>query len=171
MKYLLNKPENVRGGHDGLSGPGLSGDGAKIESPDLNVGHNPATACKGSGERILVVEDELFLRKSVSFVLSKNGYAVFEAASAGEAVEVVHREKGRFDLLFIDVLLGDRSGVVLVDELLAHHDFNVLFTSGYLDIDARCPMIKKNGFLMLQKPFEVIDLLDFVRRSIKGKQA
>ncbi|MDO8426590.1 MAG: MEDS domain-containing protein, partial [Deltaproteobacteria bacterium] len=42
----------------------------------------------GGGERVLIIEDERMLRKSVALVLSKNGYAVFEAESAREALSL-----------------------------------------------------------------------------------
>ncbi len=123
----------------------------------------------GRGERVLVVEDEKLLRKSVAVVLARNGYRVFEASSAKEAVELFEKEKGLFNLVFSDMVLEDRDGVCLVDDLLARNSaFKVLITSGYLDVESQWPAIRDRGFNFLQKPYEVTDLLRSVRNAIEN---
>jgi PAS domain S-box-containing protein len=71
----------------------------------------------GSGERVLLVEDETLLRKSVAMVLAKNGYSVLEAGCARDARALFEKEKGRIDLVFSDMVLQDRNGVELIDDL------------------------------------------------------
>lgn len=118
----------------------------------------------GNGERVLIVEDEKLLRKSVAVVLSRNGYRVFEAASAKEAAYLFEKEKGHFNLVFSDMVLQDMDGIQLVDGLKATNPaFKVLITSGYLDIDSQWPAIRERGFHFLQKPYEVPDLLRSIR--------
>jgi len=123
-----------------------------------------ASGSPGRGERVLVIEDEKLLRKSVAVVLSRNGYKVFEAASAKEAASLFERESGRFNLVFSDMVLHDMDGIQLVDGLKASNpSFKVLITSGYLDIESQWPAIRERGFHFLQKPYEVPDLLKSIR--------
>ena len=123
----------------------------------------------GKGERVLVVEDEKWLRKGVALVLQANGYRVFEAADAKEAVELFEKEGGRFDLLFTDVVLKGKSGIQLVEELSSRDCLNVLFTSGYMDAEFQWPAIREKGYRFLQKPYEIPDLLKMVRESLMEK--
>jgi len=124
----------------------------------------------GKGERVLVVEDEKLLRKSVSVVLAKNGYKVYEASSAREAISIFEREKGFFNLVFSDMVLKDNDGIRLVDHLRAIDpagpDFKVLVTSGDLDVESQWPAIRARGFNFLQKPYEISDLLSSVRSAL-----
>ena len=80
--------------------------------------HEVQLGQQASGERILVVEDEASVRDLAATILRKNGYEVFEAPNVAEALRIYEQEDGRFDLVFSDVVLPDRSGVQLADELL-----------------------------------------------------
>lgn len=124
----------------------------------------------GRGERILLVEDEGVLRKSVALVLIRNGYRVFEAADAEEAINIYEKEGGDFDLIFSDVVLRGKDGVRLVDELLAKKPgLKVLFASGYMDVESQWPYIQEKGFRFIQKPYEIPDLLRTVREAMGGE--
>lgn len=128
-------------------------------------------AATGRGERILLIEDEKLLRKSVALVLSKNGYTVYEAESAEEAIEIFEKEGGRFNLLLSDIVLKEKSGIQLVEELTRReYNFKVLFTSGYLDIEAQWPVLQRKGYKLLQKPYDIPDLLKTVRECMGSKQ-
>lgn len=124
----------------------------------------------GKGERVLIVEDEKLLRKSVSVVLSKNGYRVLEAASAGEAKRLFETERGDINLVFSDMVLQDRDGIQLINELKQlYSGFKVLITSGYLDVESQWPAIKEKGYSFLQKPYEIPDLLRSVRIALEKR--
>jgi len=121
----------------------------------------------GRGERILLVEDEKFLRKSLTLMLSKNNYTVFDAENATEAVETFEKHGGEFDLLFTDVVLPDISGIHLTRKLLARNpDLKVVFTSGYLNIESQWSFIKDGGYAFLQKPYDPLDLLTAINETL-----
>ena len=117
-------------------------------------------AAHGCGQRILLVEDEEAVRELASRALKENGYTVFEAGAYEEAIEVFEREGGNFDLIFSDVVLPDKSGIRLIDELLSQRpDIQVLVSSGYTDQKSQWPVIQEKGFRFLQKPYSLVDLL------------
>jgi len=122
----------------------------------------------GEGERILLVEDDKALRETSEKLLSDNGYTIFVAGNAGEAVHLFQKEGGQFDLIFCDVVLPDGTGPKLVDELLKlRPGIGVLFTSGYVGEKSGWSAIKEAGFPYLQKPYSSADLLKAVKNALK----
>ena len=123
---------------------------------------------QGSGERILLVEDEEGVRKLANKALSKNGYVVFEAANAKEAMDIFEREEGKFHLVFSDVVLPDKTGLQLVHQLLSRKpELQILLSSGYTDDKSQWSAITKRGFRFLQKPYPLPDLLRAIKEAIK----
>ncbi|MBI5492715.1 MAG: MEDS domain-containing protein [Deltaproteobacteria bacterium] len=141
---------------------------AETTSPALRPAGPEEAVERGMGERVLLVEDERMLRKSVALVLSKNGYSVFEAESAKEAIRLFEREGGRFDLVFSDMILRDSNGIELMDKLAAMSPVKVLFSSGYMDIESQWPVIKERGCRFLQKPYEIPELLKVIKDAVRG---
>ena len=128
----------------------------------------PEEELSGRGERVLIVEDEKLLRKSVAVVLSKNGYSVLEAGCAREAKALFEKENGRVNLVFSDMVLQDRDGIQLIEDLKSlNTGFKVLITSGYLDVESQWPAIREKGYRFLQKPYEIPDLLKSVREALE----
>lgn len=109
--------------------------------------------------RLLVVEDELNLRKLIEKLLTGLGYKVTIASNGGEALLLVEEKGLRPDLLLTDVVMPGMSGRVLSDRLRkTRPDLKVLFMSGYTD-----SMIMQHGVLdpgtpFIQKPFSRHDL-------------
>lgn len=128
----------------------------------------PEEELSGRGEKVLIVEDEKLLRKSVAVVLSKNGYTVLEAGCASDAKKLFEKERGQINLVFSDMVLQDRDGVQLIEDLKSFNkEFKVLITSGYLDVESQWPAIKEKGYRFLQKPYEISDLLKSVREALE----
>ena len=71
----------------------------------------------GKGRRILLVEDNKWVRKSTGMLLTDSGYEVFEAKNAEKAISLFYHEKGRFDLVISDVVPTGKSGLELLDPL------------------------------------------------------
>jgi len=123
----------------------------------------------GAGERILVVEDEESVRDLAATILRKNGYEVFEAPNVAEAMRIFEEEDGRFDLVFSDVVLPDKSGVQLADELLERAPgLRMLMSSGHASHRSQWETIKSKGLPFLQKPYSLPGLLKMVRETIQS---
>ena len=116
----------------------------------------------------MVVEDEAGVLKVAIRILGKNGYVVFGAANAKEAQDIFKREKGNFDLVFSDIILPDKNGIELVDELISlNPDIHILISSGYTDDKSQLQTIREKGFKFIQKPYSLSDLLKAIRKAIK----
>lgn len=120
---------------------------------------------QGHGERVLLVEDEEMLRGFAAGTLRENGYVVFEAKAAEEALDLFEREKGEFHIVFSDVVLPGKNGIKLVEQLLSQKpELKVLLCSGYLDDKSQWPIVQERGFNFVQKPFTLYGLLQAFKK-------
>ncbi len=125
---------------------------------------------KGSGERILLVEDNDDIRNLSVKLLSGNGYEVFAAANVRKAMDIFDKRDGDFDLIFCDVILPDGRGPKLVDKFVAARPgLRILMTSGYSDQKSDWQTIRERGYNFLQKPYSLSDLLNAVKEILKQK--
>ena len=126
------------------------------------------TELQGSGERILVVEDQEGVREFLRKAISENGYLAIEAKDAKEARDIFEEEKGNFDLIFCDVVLPDENGIELADQLLSQRPgIPVLLSSGYVDEKSQWLHIRKKGFRFLQKPYDITDLFQTIKEILQ----
>ena len=78
-------------------------------------------------QRLLVVDDDDDMRSMMTQYLRKSGYMVM-AAATGRDVKA-HLEKGRIDLVLLDVMLGDENGVQICANLRNTHDVPIVLVS------------------------------------------
>jgi DNA-binding NtrC family response regulator len=117
--------------------------------------------------RILIVDDEPALLKMMSVYLSRLGYGVVTAVSAGEALAALAAEPGGFAVAVLDASLGGTSLEDLASQLLtATPRLCVIAASGYpVDIthlEATAP----GRVAFLHKPFAPEMLATAVRRML-----
>jgi two-component system cell cycle sensor histidine kinase/response regulator CckA len=123
---------------------------------------------QGQGERILLVEDDEGVRTTISEMLCTHGYTVVETENAIKALEIFEKEGQSFDLVFSDVVLPDRDGLQLVEEILSlKPQLPILLTSGYTDQRAQWPLIREREFHFLQKPFDLSSLLQAISQALE----
>ena len=125
-------------------------------TPELPAGSDAAVP-RGSGERLLIVEDEAAAREALLQILSALGYGVAAAGSGTEAGALP--AEAPFDALLTDVVLPDVSGLDLARELTRRWPkMRVILMSGYSDDAAIRLAVPAGEVRFLQKPFG-IDLL------------
>ncbi|MGA1790991.1 MAG: PAS domain S-box protein [bacterium] len=129
---------------------------------------------QGTGERILIVEDEDGVRRFAKKALEMNGFVVFEAANALQALSLFDRERGDLDLVLTDVVLPDINGVQLAGQLKEKNpELRIILCSGYSYINLQWSVIKEKGFHFIKKPYNAYDLLKVlkeVKKLIKTKE-
>jgi len=138
---------------------------AGTRAPRREVAPTGSAVPSGS-ETVLIVEDQDSIRPIVERYLTRCGYRVLSAASAGEAEAIARSEPGPIDLLLTDVVLTDVSGPVLARRLReSRPGLRVLYMSGYAGGDLDEPEeLERAGFL--QKPFRLENLAHRVRETI-----
>ena len=125
---------------------------------------------RGSGERVLLVEDQEDVRKFVKNALTGFGYNVFPAQDIKSAMQLFEREGGRFDLLLSDVVLPDGRGIHLADSLLeSKPGLKIILSSGYAEQKFQFRLIQEKHYNFLPKPYTLNSLLEIVRRVIDSE--
>ena len=120
-------------------------------------------------ETVLVVEDEDEVRRMVVTMLSSNGYQTIEASNPGEALLISENTNMLFDLLITDVFMPLMNGMQLSERLhTMGKDFKTIYISGYESKMVKKKGVDINGLEFLPKPFESIDLLSMIRRTLDG---
>jgi DNA-binding NtrC family response regulator len=124
------------------------------------------------GTTILVVDDERVTRRVAYRILSDEGYRVFEAASADEAMSVLDMAHRYIHLVILDVVMPVVDGVQLGREILANwpslrllymsaHPAEVLAEHGLTDLRVR----------FLAKPFTHDELLGKVQQALDRRRS
>ena len=109
-----------------------------------------------SGMRVLLVEDNEINTLIATAILNKWGVEVSTAASGREAIEIVDREQGRFDLVLMDLHMPGMNGYEVASALRAHYTAETLpivaLTAAAFEEDREhCQQVGMNDFLT--KPF------------------
>ena len=120
-------------------------------------------------EKVLVVEDDEFVRHLICETLRAEGYDVVSAPNPQKAIEQSNNPDASFDLLVTDVILPKMNGKELYLHLHASAPhLKVLYVSGYTrDVISRHGLLEK-GILHLQKPFTIRGLLLAVRDALNA---
>lgn len=126
---------------------------------------------KGSG-KILLVDDEEFIRDVASEILSEIGYDVVCADSGKKAIEIYMLERDSIDMIILDMIMPDMGGGETFDALKKiTPEVKVLLASGY-SINGQASDILKRGCKgFIQKPFDLIQLSQKIREILKGRVA
>jgi two-component system, cell cycle sensor histidine kinase and response regulator CckA len=138
----------------------------------------PGTAASVTGppvakgtETILVVEDDVSLRRLTALYLQTAGYVVRTAGDGLEALEEADKAAGPIHLLVTDMVLPDMSGQDLAVRLRARNAaLGVLFISGYPEAALQRYGLDSAGRHFLQKPFAPSALGQAVRALLQSAE-
>jgi two-component system cell cycle sensor histidine kinase/response regulator CckA len=119
-------------------------------------------------ETLLVVEDDISLRRLARAVLETAGYEVLWATDGQDALRVAHEHKGSpIRLVVSDVIMPLMGGKVMAEWLrTTYPDLNILFTSGYTDGDITDLGALETGVEFLAKPYTPASLARKVRQML-----
>ena len=120
--------------------------------------------------RILVAEDEAPLRGQIVRALMADGHDAVAAADGGEALDVLVRENGRFDVLLTDIKMPVMDGIALA--LAAARDYPdliILLMTGFADQRERACGLEALIHDILAKPFALADLQGAIREAIGAR--
>lgn len=149
------------------------GQGTTVEVylPELRGPEAPARPEAGLPERdasaaILLVEDEIPVRRYLSNLLRSRGYRIFEAHDGADALALIERV-GQVDLLLTDVMMPRMDGPTLAAELSRRQpELKILFISGYTGAHVVQEGLIREEDEFLQKPFTPDELIGRIQRVI-----
>jgi two-component system cell cycle response regulator CpdR len=117
--------------------------------------------------RILIAEDEESARMLVGRALTQDGHEVVATDDGAQALDVLQREGGRFDLLLTDIQMPVMDGIALA--LAAARDFPtlpILLMTGYADQRHRASGLEALICGIIAKPFTVPELKSAVAAAL-----
>ena len=127
----------------------------------------PAHLAKGNGEVVLVVEDNVAMRRIVLQQLSGLNYLCLEAEDAAAALAVMERE--RVDLLFTDIEMpGDLNGLGLTAQVRTRWPATRALLTSALSFSARSELRGNRvaDTALLRKPYNLMQLAEAVHEAI-----
>ncbi len=111
-----------------------------------------------TGARLLVVDDDEAFGQVLGGALEARGFQVKVAQDIETAIEHVSAE--RPDYAVIDLCIGEESGLLLSERLLAiHQDLRILILTGYASVATAVAAIKLGAIHYLSKPAGVDEIL------------
>jgi two-component system cell cycle response regulator CpdR len=117
--------------------------------------------------RILIAEDEEGLRSLVARALSQDGHAVTTANDGAEALDLLAREHGAFELLLTDIRMPIMDGIALALAAARDHPkVAILLMTGYADQRERASGLEALIHDVIAKPFSLATIRNAVRDAI-----
>ncbi|MBS3133141.1 response regulator [Candidatus Woesearchaeota archaeon] len=120
------------------------------------------------GKKILVVDDELNVRKLVSFILTSNGYSAIEASDAEEGIEKAKQEKP--DLIVLDVMMPNMDGFEAAQKLRSGKktkDIPILMLSSRAQFEDKMKGIDAGAMDYITKPFDRNEFLEKIKECLE----
>ena len=120
-------------------------------------------------EKIIVLEDDLIVRKSLEQQLRYRRYDVASASTIAAAQELL--TKDNFDLMIVDVKLPDGDGTELLKQLqLRPSKPLVVMISGFGTVDLAVECMSNGAFTFLTKPFSPEQLAVTLKKAEEHSQ-
>jgi two-component system nitrogen regulation response regulator NtrX len=119
--------------------------------------------------RILVVDDEEPIRKTLRMALEYEGYEVSEASSGQEALALIEREPA--DLVFLDIKMAGMDGLEVLEKISERPSAPlVIMVSGHGSVSTAVQATKLGAFDFIEKPLETERVLLAVRNALNRKE-
>ncbi len=107
-----------------------------------------------SGNRVLIVDDEVKMQRLLEIMLKKQGHEVLRAGNGREALALAEHET--FDLVITDLKMPEMDGMDLLRELRAlHEETPVIIMTAYGTVESAVTAMKYGAADYLIRPFEM----------------
>jgi DNA-binding NtrC family response regulator len=119
--------------------------------------------------RIMIVDDEAVVRRSLGGWLAEEGYQVDTAASGKEALEALGRDD--WDIFILDIKMPGIDGIELqrrIQEI--HPEATVIIMTAYASVDTAVEAMKQGAYDYIVKPFDPEALGNLVRKAAERKR-
>jgi two-component system, cell cycle response regulator CpdR len=122
--------------------------------------------------RVLIADDEESMRTLVARAIAIDGHDIVTAEDGAEALDILTRENGAFDLLLSDIQMPIMDGIALA--LSAARDFpelTILLMTGFAHQRERASNLSAIAHDVITKPFSVADIRTAVADALASKKA
>lgn len=129
----------------------------------------PADFAEGGGQTILVVDDEMTIRKTLGRLLERTGYHVVVAQNGVEGIAKYTEQRDDIELIITDVTMPELDGIDFVKVIKnMDSEARVIVSSGRLEEDVAERFCELGVTEHLAKPYTSGELLATIRRVLNG---
>ncbi|MGN6183514.1 MAG: response regulator transcription factor [Thermoanaerobaculia bacterium] len=114
---------------------------------------------------ILVVEDELLMRRTLQDLLQREGFVVTTAGTVAEALGEVNRRD--FALILLDIVLPDGDGLDACRRIRERHRMPIVMLSTKRQLEDRVAGLENGADDYIAKPFEPAEVIARVRAQLR----
>jgi len=115
--------------------------------------------------KILIIDDEKSIRKTLREILEYEKYKVDEAADGNEGLELLKKDK--YDIVLCDIKMPKTDGIEVLDKIIEQGiDSPVVMISGHGNIETAVEAVKKGAFDFIAKPLDLNRLLVTIRNDM-----
>jgi len=119
--------------------------------------------------RVLVVDDEKFIRDILADFLGMEGYVVRTAEDGSAAITELSRAS--YDLVISDLKMPRMGGLELLRELsMSHPDTVTVIMTGFGTVETAIDAMKKGAYDYILKPFKVEEIIHIVQRGLEKRR-
>jgi len=119
--------------------------------------------------KILIVDDEMPIRRTLREILEFEGYDVDEASDGLECVSKIQKDK--FDVVIMDIKMPKMDGIEALERLqILSPETPVIMVSGHGTIDTAVEAVKKGAFDFISKPPDLNRMLITVRNALERSE-
>lgn len=119
-------------------------------------------------KRILMIEDDIFLKKTVARILEKNGLHFFDAGTIEEALQMMKEDT--FDLIILDLNLPDKTGYDLLEELEENTRPPIIICSSDSKKENYPIAFRMGADDYMEKPLDMQELLIRIKALLRIQQ-
>ena len=121
--------------------------------------------------RVLIADDEDSMRMLVARAVAMDGHQTVIAQDGAEALDILTREDGTFDLLLTDIQMPVMDGIALaLAAARDFHDLTILLMTGFADQRERASGLNAIAHDVVTKPFSVADIRTAVADALAARK-
>jgi two-component system nitrogen regulation response regulator NtrX len=115
--------------------------------------------------KLLIIDDEKSIRKTLREILEYEKYQVDEAADGPEGLSMMQKDK--YDIILCDIKMPKMDGIEVLDKIMQMSaDVPVVMISGHGNIETAVEAVKKGAFDFIAKPLDLNRLLVTIRNAM-----
>ncbi len=120
--------------------------------------------------KILVIDDEKSILSTLEEFLKLKNFDVVRVEDGQDAIQLLHSENGRFDIVITDLKMKTVSGIAVTQWTKNHYpDIPVIMITGYLS-QYEVLALETKADLLLEKPFDFSKLESDIRTLLAKKR-
>jgi len=115
--------------------------------------------------KLLIVDDEKSIRKTLREILEYEKYQVDEAADGMEGLGLI--QKNKYDIILCDIKMPKMDGIEVLEKIMELNiDTPIVMISGHGNIETAVEAVKKGAFDFIAKPLDLNRLLVTIRNAM-----